>query len=305
LNCLNCTSKACRSSQQDCNGQRDAIVEIYKKDHLRGALQAADDLVSGGKAGTVSRLDEIVAYARNAHIENIAIAYCFAMEREAKKVKSYLQDHGLRVVSFRCSINGIPEKILLGNDKNAVNCNPVGQAEAINRSNAELVIEMGLCLGHDILFHKYLKKPFTVFMVKDRVHKHIPQKALEPATQDIPPESFLDSLPSDFYLKSTSWLEDQLERTTEVVIIDLRGKKAFDKNAIPNSVQCSLQDLAERINTLVPNKNQDIIILCNGGFQSLYAVMYLRMKGYSEVYSLSGGFSRWEKEGRVLAHNDK
>ena len=62
--------------------------------------------------------------------------------------------------------------------KGGVNCNPIGQAKAVNKSRADLVIEMGLCLGHDILFHQYLEKPFTVLAVKDRVHKNNPLEAL-------------------------------------------------------------------------------------------------------------------------------
>jgi uncharacterized metal-binding protein len=38
----------------------------------------------------------------------------------------------------------------------------------LNRAKTELNIQMGLCLGHDILFQKYCEAPVTVLVVKDR-----------------------------------------------------------------------------------------------------------------------------------------
>lgn len=44
-----------------------------------------------------------------------------------------------------------------------------GQAQMLNRAKTELNIQMGLCLGHDILFQKHAEAPVTVLAVKDRV----------------------------------------------------------------------------------------------------------------------------------------
>jgi len=57
-------------------------------------------------------------------------------------------------------------------------CNPVIQAEVLNRDKTELNIILGLCVGHDILFNKYSEAPVTTFAVKDRVLAHNPLGAL-------------------------------------------------------------------------------------------------------------------------------
>jgi len=41
------------------------------------------------------------------------------------------------------------------------------------------------------------------------------------------------------------------------------------------------------------DRSNETIVYCNGGIQSIYAVMFLAMKGYTKVKSLSGGFSRF------------
>ena len=47
-------------------------------------------------------------------------------------------------------------------------CNPVAQTEIINAEDAQLAIQLGLCLGHDSLFIRYCRPLTTVLAVKDR-----------------------------------------------------------------------------------------------------------------------------------------
>jgi len=57
-------------------------------------------------------------------------------------------------------------------------CNPVFQAEAVNDSEADLNVLLGLCVGHDSLFIMHAKAPVTVLAVKDRVLAHNPLGAV-------------------------------------------------------------------------------------------------------------------------------
>jgi uncharacterized metal-binding protein len=179
MNCLNCKTKDCKLNAKDCNGSHDEIVAEYKNSGAVPFYENADKLVAGGRAGTLSRVDEIIEFAGLQEYKNIGIAYCFSMEQEAVKLKDKLKAAGIKVLSFRCTVNGIKESEISDNMTGGVNCNPLGQAKAVNESSADLVIEMGLCLGHDILFHQHLKKPFTVLAVKDRVYAHNPLRALQ------------------------------------------------------------------------------------------------------------------------------
>ena len=54
-------------------------------------------------------------------------------------------------------------------DQCEIACNPIGQAKMLNKAGTDLNIQMGLCLGHDILFQKYSNAPVTVLVVKDRI----------------------------------------------------------------------------------------------------------------------------------------
>jgi len=58
-------------------------------------------------------------------------------------------------------------------------CNPILQAEMLNRAGAQVNIIVGLCIGHDMLFTKNSKAPVTILIVKDRLLGHNPIKGLK------------------------------------------------------------------------------------------------------------------------------
>lgn len=58
-------------------------------------------------------------------------------------------------------------------------CNPVSQAELLNRAGCEFNVVMGLCVGHDSLFFRHSEAPATVLVTKDRVLAHNPIGALQ------------------------------------------------------------------------------------------------------------------------------
>jgi uncharacterized metal-binding protein len=51
----------------------------------------------------------------------------------------------------------------------------------MNSESPNLVIMLGLCVGHDTLFIKYCKCPITVLVSKDRVLAHNPLGAPYPS----------------------------------------------------------------------------------------------------------------------------
>ena len=57
-------------------------------------------------------------------------------------------------------------------------CNPIVQAEVLNREKEDFNVLVGLCVGHDSLVIKYLEAPITVLAVKDRLMGHNPLAAV-------------------------------------------------------------------------------------------------------------------------------
>ncbi len=294
MNCVKCSTKSCKSDGKDCTGAHDEMLEVYSHDHFHSTYLNSDKLVAGGKAGNLSRLEEIAEFCELQEYETVGIAYCYSMEDLAKETADYLTSSGIKIHSYRCTLGGIRENEIDSSMGKSVNCNPVGQALALKKDGIDLVVEMGLCLGHDVMFHEALEVPHTVFVVKDRVYNHNPARAL--ANYKDSADAFIDSLDSSFNMKSHEWLVQKLKSRENIIILDLRTPENFAEEHIAKSINIPLKDIPAQYRTLPKDRDIEIICVCNGNVQSAYALAYLFSRGYRKVYNLSGGFSRFKKE---------
>jgi uncharacterized metal-binding protein len=70
---------------------------------------------------------------------------------------------------------GLPEEYKIRSPENfEASCNPLMQAELLNRAKTIFNVLVGLCVGHDMLFSKYSEAPVTTLIVKDRLTGHNP-----------------------------------------------------------------------------------------------------------------------------------
>lgn len=123
-----------------------------------------------------TRVDEIMEYARIRGMKKIGIGTCGELLPEAKALSDILEGNGFEVVSVICLCGELdPKKIGMPLDRT---CNPIMQAEVLNREKTELNIMLGLCLGHDIIFLRNCKAETTPLVVKDRALGHNPVAAL-------------------------------------------------------------------------------------------------------------------------------
>jgi uncharacterized metal-binding protein len=177
MNCTLCDSKVCRTGIS-CNKEKydiENVIEEFQSSENQKIIQAAAHLVDGGKAGTLSRMDEIIEFVKRMRYKKVGLAYCYGMESDAIKVGDIFKNKGIKLQTISCSVSGIlQDEINQNSCIHKISCNPIGQARQLNAENVDFVIIMGICLGHDILLQKNLEADFTVFVVKDRVNKHNP-----------------------------------------------------------------------------------------------------------------------------------
>lgn len=174
MDCTKCTLKGCRKSEP-CLDRSGEYLGNYSLPDIQHCTKAASKLIDNGRAGTLTRLEEIVEYSKLRGYTSIGVAYCYGMEKEAILLRKYLEQEGFKPVMVSCTVDGIKEsQIDTSKTKNTVSCNPLGQANILNSSGVQFTILMGLCLGHDILLQKNLKMDFSTFIVKDRVTRHNP-----------------------------------------------------------------------------------------------------------------------------------
>jgi len=132
-----------------------------------------------------TRVEEIMDFARRIGATKLGIAHCVGLVAEAKIASEIFLANGFAVEGICCKVGSI-EKAKVGiKDEEKVHpgqfealCNPVAQAELLDRANTQLNVLIGLCVGHDSLFFKHSRAPVTVLVAKDRVLGHNPVAAL-------------------------------------------------------------------------------------------------------------------------------
>ncbi len=181
MDCIKCNIKNCRITES-CNSQKfdsDALKRKYHLSDNQKIIQAAAKLVDNGRAGTLSRLQEIIVFAKEMNFKRIGFAYCYGMEKEAALIAQIFRESNLKTYPVSCTTGGFKQiEINEKTEINKVSCNPLAQAEQINSEVVDLTVTMGLCLGHDILFQKYINSYTTTLLVKDRVYNNNPIEAI-------------------------------------------------------------------------------------------------------------------------------
>lgn len=163
----------------------DETIELYRGDGLDAALARSAAEVEGVYYGRLTRVEETVAFARRIGAVKIGIASCVGLMQETATFVKILRLSGFDVRTVACKIGstdktaiGIPDDLKIRKGHFEGLCNPVLQAEVLNREQTDLNVVVGLCVGHDSLFNRHSDAPVTTLVVKDRVLGHNPVAAL-------------------------------------------------------------------------------------------------------------------------------
>jgi len=170
-----------------------SIVKKYERDDVKKIYipatiteKEAYETIRGVRMAVRPRIKELIEFGKLTNAKKIGIAFCVGMRDEAARIAEFLEGHGFAVASVLCKCGGI-DKTRLNVDKEykigdslrfEAGCNPVLQAELLNKAETDFNVIVGLCLGHDMLFTMNSKAPVTTLIVKDRLLGHNPVIAL-------------------------------------------------------------------------------------------------------------------------------
>ena len=89
-------------------------------------------------------------------------------------------------------------------------------------------------------------------------------------------------------------LANRLRRGDDVDLIDVREPHEWEIARIPGARLIPLATVTEALPTL--DSARDIVVHCKGGTRSAKAVRQLRAAGFSRVWNLAGGITRWSDD---------
>ena len=161
-------------------------AEDYFRDPFEARVAQVSAVVESEGYCKWTRVEEICQFAKRMGFRKVGIATCISFVDLSRVLSAIFESHGLEVASVACKNGGVPkeeiglkdeEKIRPGNFE-AI-CNPLSQAELLNRAGCELNVIVGLCVGHDSLFIRHSEGLVTTLVAKDRVLAHNPVGALQ------------------------------------------------------------------------------------------------------------------------------
>lgn len=174
----------CPTLVSDAADRRDAVSR-YVDDPEDSAIARAAAEIEGLHYGKLTRVEEVVAFAKRLGVKKVGIATCIGLMDEARTFMRVLEAKGLEGRGVICKVGsvdktaiGIPEDLKILKGRHESICNPILQARLLNAEKCGLNVIVGLCVGHDSLFVKYSEAPVTTLITKDRVLAHNPAAAL-------------------------------------------------------------------------------------------------------------------------------
>lgn len=92
----------------------------------------------------------------------------------------------------------------------------------------------------------------------------------------------------------------KLDRGESFHFIDVREDHEFAKDHAKGARHLGRGILERDIETVIPDKQAEIILYCGGGFRSALAADSLQQMGYTDVRSMDGGIRAWREAGYPL-----
>lgn len=128
-------------------------------------------MVRAAAAKNKSRLQELIDFAQISGFKKLGIANCKGVEEYAARLAELLRAAGFEVSTVNCKQSGL-DAATLSPELKGPSCDPVFQAHYLNQQKTDFNINVGLCLGHGLLFQKHSNAEVTTFLVKDFATGH-------------------------------------------------------------------------------------------------------------------------------------
>ena len=96
--------------------------------------------------------------------------------------------------------------------------------------------------------------------------------------------------------------EVDVSRTLERVkagarLIDVREDNEWERGRARGAAHMGRGVIERDIETAIPDHSAELILYCGGGYRSALAADNLQRMGYTNVYSLAGGWKAWQEAG--------
>ena len=90
-------------------------------------------------------------------------------------------------------------------------------------------------------------------------------------------------------------VQERLEAGEPWALLDVREQSEWEEGHLPEAHFIPRGFLEIRTESALPEKDKPLVVYCGGGVRSAMATKTLQDMGYTNVMSMSGGFTRWRE----------
>lgn len=96
----------------------------------------------------------------------------------------------------------------------------------------------------------------------------------------------------------------RMRANRDAKLIDVREDKEWDAAHAAGAVHLGKGIIERDIETAVPDKDTELILYCGGGYRSALAGDSLQRMGYTNVFSMAGGWRAWQEAGGEIESSE-
>lgn len=93
-------------------------------------------------------------------------------------------------------------------------------------------------------------------------------------------------------------------QNAQAVLIDVREDREYQTEHVKGALHIGKGVIERDIESKVPDKNRTLLLYCGGGFRSALAADNLQKMGYTNVWSINGGFRAFKESGKEMEKGD-
>jgi rhodanese-related sulfurtransferase len=96
---------------------------------------------------------------------------------------------------------------------------------------------------------------------------------------------------------SASETQQRMSDKRDVKLIDVREDNEWNEAHAAGAIHLGKGIIERDVETTIPDKNTELILYCGGGYRSALAADALQKMGYTNVFSMAGGWRAWKETG--------
>ena len=93
---------------------------------------------------------------------------------------------------------------------------------------------------------------------------------------------------------------ERMQANPQAKLIDVREDHEWDAAHAAGSIHLGKGIIERDVEVTIPDKETEVILYCGGGYRSALAADVLEKMGYTNVFSMAGGWKAWKDAGASI-----